>query len=140
MVQKFILLTVLLMLLTANPAIAGSSAKMDLAGAAAREWLVLVDAGAYGRSWDNAARYFKDTVKPEQWQRSLEAARTPLGRQISRTIKSRIYRTALPGAPDGEYVVIQFKTVFENKAAAIETVTPMLETDGTWRVAGYYIR
>lgn len=140
MVQKLILLTGLLTLLTANPAIAGTSAKKDSAGAAAREWLVLIDDGEYGRSWENAAQYFKDNVKPEQWRRSLEAARTPLGRQISRTIKSRIYRTTLPGAPDGEYVIIQFETVFENKPSAIETITPVLETDGTWRVAGYYIR
>jgi hypothetical protein len=26
------------------------------------------------------------------------------------------------------------------KATAIETVTPMKEDDGTWRVAGYYIK
>ena len=30
---------------------------------------------------------------------------------------------ALPGAPDGEYVVIQFETAFQNKARAVETVT-----------------
>jgi hypothetical protein len=47
---------------------------------------------------------------------------------------------SLPGAPDGEYVVIQFKTAFENKKFAIETVTPMLDGDGKWRVSGYFIR
>lgn len=36
--------------------------------------------------------------------------------------------------------MIQFKTVFENKKAAIETVTPKLDSDGNWRVSGYYIR
>ena len=46
----------------------------------------------------------------------------------------------MPGAPDGEYVVIQFETSFENKKHAIETVTPMMDKDGTWRVSGYYIR
>jgi len=35
---------------------------------------------------------------------------------------------------------MQFDTSFANKKAAIETVTPMLDTDGTWRVAGYYIK
>jgi hypothetical protein len=37
-------------------------------------------------------------------------------------------------------VVIQFNTRFENKAAAIETVTPMHEKDGSWRVSGYFIK
>ena len=53
---------------------------------------------------------------------------------------SRTYVTELPGAPDGQYVVIQFKTAFANKQSAIETVTPMLEEDGRWLVAGYFIK
>ncbi len=48
--------------------------------------------------------------------------------------------SSLPGAPDGNYVVIQFKTTFEHKAQAVETVTPMLENDGVWRVTGYFIK
>ncbi len=42
--------------------------------------------------------------------------------------------------PDGEYVVVQLETSFANKKAAVETVTPMLEKDGRWRVSGYFIR
>ncbi len=51
-----------------------------------------------------------------------------------------IRSNTLPGAPDGEYVVIRYRTEFENKMKAVETVTPMLEADGAWRVSGYYIR
>ncbi len=46
----------------------------------------------------------------------------------------------MPGAPDGEYVVIQYDSSFEHKQAAVETVTPMLDKDGKWRVSGYYIK
>ena len=49
------------------------------------------------------------------------------------------YTTSLPGAPDGEYVVLQYESEFQRKKYAIETVTPMLD-DGQWRVSGYYIR
>jgi hypothetical protein len=45
----------------------------------------------------------------------------------------------LPGAPDGEYVVFQFLSSFENKKTAIERVIPMLDKDGIWRVSGYYL-
>jgi hypothetical protein len=55
-------------------------------------------------------------------------------------VKSKEYATSLPGAPDGEYVVIQFETSFENKNDAVETVTPMKDEDGKWRVSGYFIR
>ncbi len=37
------------------------------------------------------------------------------------------HSTSLPGAPDGEYVVIEFITSFSNKKSAIETVTPKME-------------
>jgi hypothetical protein len=59
---------------------------------------------------------------------------------ISRKLKTKVYKTSLPGAPDGQYVVIQFETSFQNKKSAIETVTPMFEKDGRWKVSGYYIK
>jgi len=79
-------------------------------------------------------------VKQEQWEQSLQTVRKPLGKSISRQVKTKTYKTSLPGAPDGEYVVIQFETSFENKKSAIETVTPMMDKDGMWRVSGYFIR
>lgn len=57
-----------------------------------------------------------------------------------RKVKSTTCNTSLPGAPDGEYVVIRLETSFEYKKSAIETVRPMLEKDGRRRVSGYYIK
>ena len=107
---------------------------------AARNWLAMVDAGHYGASWNEAASYFKSAVNKEQWRQAMAGVRLPLGKVLTRELKSNTYATELPGAPDGEYVVIQFNTAFENKRAAIETITPMLETDGNWSVAGYFIK
>ncbi len=70
----------------------------------------------------------------------MMAVRSPLGRVVSRELISRTYTQSLPGAPDGEYVLIQFATSFENKKSAIETITPMLDDDGEWRVSGYFIK
>jgi hypothetical protein len=106
----------------------------------AESWLQLVDEGKYGESWSQAAGYLKKFVNEEQLKTSLEAARKPLGKVLSRKVQNSTYTTTLPGAPDGQYVVIQFETSFENKANAVETVTPMLEPDGQWHVSGYYIR
>ena len=63
-----------------------------------------------------------------------------MGELVSRVVKSATYAKTLPGAPDGEYVVIQFETTFANKKSAVETVTPMVDSDGKWHVSGYYIR
>jgi len=107
---------------------------------AAEKWLALVDKGEYGKSWEAAAEYFKGAVAENQWEQALDAIRGPLGKVISRKVKSKQYATSLPGAPDGEYVVIQFETSFEKKKSAAETITPMKEKDGTWRVSGYFIK
>lgn len=105
----------------------------------AGKWLALVDGRQYLESWERTANLFRQQVNAEQWQQAMTAARAPMGDMISRQLLSADYRTSLPGAPDGEYVVLQFRTSFKNKKNAIETVTPMLEADG-WRVSGYYLR
>ena len=105
----------------------------------AQNWLNLVDEEKYEESWDETAAYFQGVISKEQWNSSMESVRKPLGEKLSRNLKSKQYRTNVPGAPDGEYVVIQFQTSFSNKKSAIETVTPMKDADGKWRVAGYYI-
>lgn len=103
-------------------------------------WLVLNDNGQYAESWDEASELFKKVVKKETWEKQLTAGRGPLGKLISREVIKKEYMTSMPGAPDGEYVVIQYNTNFENKKNAVETVTPMKDKDGKWRVSGYYIK
>lgn len=106
----------------------------------AEQWLALVDAGNYAQSWRESAASFRNAVSEDSWEQSLKAVRDPLGQLLSREVLNARFTTSLPGAPDGEYVVIQFRTSFENKKSAVETVTPMREKDGRWRVSGYYIR
>lgn len=112
----------------------------DAAQAAAEAWLELVDTGQYDTSWKEASAFFRGAVTREQWDQALGATRAPLGSLVSRRVQSRTYTEQVPGAPDGRYVVLQFETVFENKASAVETVTPMVDEDGAWRVSGYFIK
>jgi Protein of unknown function (DUF4019) len=106
----------------------------------AEAWLVLVDQQKYGESWDAAARLFQDTVARDMWKDALGAVRGPLGKIVSRRVKSAESRTSLPGAPDGKYVIIQYDTTFEHKKNSVETITPMQEADGSWKVTGYFIK
>jgi hypothetical protein len=119
---------------------ATSAEKEKTAVNAAERWLTLVDTGKYSESWQEAAEYFRNAVEPDQWEQMLQSVRTPLGKMISRKLKTKTYKTALPGTPDGQYVVIQFETSFQNKKSAIETATPMFDKDGRWRVSGYFIK
>jgi hypothetical protein len=117
-----------------------AGASETAAAEAVQAWLALVDKGEFGQSWTDASAYFRGAVTREQWEQALTGSRKPLGRVLSREMTSADYQTSLPGAPDGEYVVILFKTSFENKKSAVETVTAIREKDGTWKPAGYFIR
>ena len=122
------------------PARAQDAEKIASAQAAAKSWLALADAGEYSQTWDQAAGAFQAAVSKPSWQSAVKGARSPLGSLKSRAIKSATFTRSLPGAPDGEYVVIQYESRFENNEAAIETVTPLREKDGSWKVSGYFIK
>lgn len=107
---------------------------------AAREWLALADVDDGAGTWAAAASLFREAVPAAEWARSLHAVRDPLGSVVSRALRKARAVAELPGAPDGEYVVFEFDTQFERKRTAVETVTPMRDRDGSWRVSGYYIR
>lgn len=107
---------------------------------AAEKWLSLIDFGNIDESWNQSAELFKANVSLENWKSSLKIVQDSLGKVLSRTLKSKQYAQELPGAPDGDYFVIQFETVFENKKNAVETVTPMKDKDGEWRVSGYFVK
>lgn len=129
---------IVLSLCAASIAAGDEQAQKD-AESAALAWLSLVDAGNYADSWTAASTRFRTAIRQEQWQARASRARSAFGALKSRKLESAISKRSLPGAPDGEYMVIKFASSFENKAEAIETVTPMKDEDGSWRVSGYYI-
>jgi hypothetical protein len=129
------------MVLVAGVVLAGETADKEAQAIdAGQQWLSLCDQAKYGESWEMAATFFKNAVTREQWEQMATAVRSPLGQLEKRDVKSRKYQTSVAGAPDGEYVIIQFSTVFKNKKEAIETVTMMLDKDRGWRVSGYFIK
>lgn len=135
-----ITLFIIMGLSSASHAEKTTSENEKLAVAAANDWLKIVDADEYENSWTNAASFFKEKITSSGWKKAVSEVRKPLGKLVSRKMKSSTYSTQLPGAPKGEYVVIQFETSFENKKSGIETITPMLDKDKKWRVSGYFIK
>jgi len=123
-----------------NSTVADTNNNTGAAVAAAGTWLKLIDEGQYAESHRAAAKYFQGAVTETAWENSMETFRKPLGSLVSRSLKSAQPATELPGAPDGSYVVMQFDTSFTDKKVAVETVTFMLEKDGQWRAAGYFIK
>ena len=110
------------------------------ATAAVENWLKLADSGRYAETWDYMASNFKEDVTKSDWYIYFSSLRKPLARAISRKLISARYTTSIPGVPKGEYVIIQYSTFFEKKRNAVETITPVLDKDGKWRVSGYQIQ
>lgn len=107
---------------------------------AANHWLVLADANDGASTWDQAAPLFRTAISKAGWSEALKQARQPFGAVKSRKVMSSEVKHSLPGAPDGEYVVIQYDTQFEHKAHAVETVVPMRDQDGNWKISGYFVK
>jgi hypothetical protein len=128
------------LLVSAAIPVAAAETPEKAAEAAALSWLGLVDAGKYGESWNATAEAFRGSVTKEKWQSMLEQARQPLGNVVSRNLKSAKHTTQIPGAPAGDYVILQFDTSFAHRPSSIESVTPVKEKDGTWKVGGYFIK
>ena len=118
---------------------ASAASSTEPARVAATQWLGLLDNGDLDATWTQAASMFKQAVTAPKWTEAARQVRGALGATRKRQEKSAKSTRTLPGAPDGEYVLMQFDASFEKKAAAVETVTLVLDTDGRWRVAGYFV-
>src|SRR5512139_2101180 len=73
------------------------AAKELAARAAAEKWLALLDAGDYGKAWDQCAKAFRDNVTRQQWVESLPKTRGALGAAKSRTVEVSSFKPSLPG-------------------------------------------
>ena len=113
---------------------------VDAAAAIAQQWVGEVDHAQYAASWDDAAQVFRQAISKPNWEQAVTAARAPFGALEKRELVSASYAEQLPGSPPGKYVVIQYRAHFVGGKTATETVTPMKDADGSWRVAGYYIK
>jgi len=113
--------------------------KEQAAVTAADKWLTLVDTGKYLESWQEADDYFKSSIQQGQWGQVLQSARTPMGKVISRKLRTKTYKTSPPDMPRGQYFELQFETFFQN-TNVMETVVLMFDKDGSWRVSGYHYK
>ncbi len=110
------------------------------AQAAAAAWLVLIDNGQYAESWQAGSPYFHTAITQDGWVTLLKGGFPVFGKLVSRNLKQVAYTRILPGAPDGQYVALQYQSDFTNSKGLAETITLALDPTGSWKVAGYYIK
>jgi len=117
---------------------AQSAPTQAAAVSAAQEWVAFVDAKNWTESWRTAAAIFKSQASAEQFAVAVTPVREPLGAVVTRVLRSATPTNALPGAPAGEYQLIEFQTRFAEREV-VETVI-LIREGASWRVAGYLIR
>lgn len=106
---------------------------------AARQWLTLVDGAQWAPSWQQASALFRSQVTAQQWEGAVTPVRQPLGAVKNRTFARATRASELPGAPAGEYELVEFRTQFAAPETKTETVV-MVRENGAWKVAGYFVR
>ena len=105
----------------------------------ARDWLALTDRGDASASWNAAGKQFQNAIALDRWAEAFKTVRPPLGAVLDRIALSTEFPKSIPGAPDGDYAVLMFRTNFGNKTDGRERVALQRESDVSWRVIGYVI-
>ncbi len=99
-----------------------------------------MDAADYGDAWHASASIFRAAVTIDNWEERAQSVRGPLGSLQRRIRRDVLSKTNPMSSPRGEYLMITFDSAFENNASMVETVTMFQESDGSWRVAGYFVK
>ncbi len=108
------------------------------AESAGNAFLALVDAGKYDQAYKASAAIVTSKVTEKDFVAQVGDIRTQLGAVKNRHLSKVTPSDQIPGAPkDMKFIVLEFSTDFANKGGVTEIVSPMLEKDGKWRVAGY---
>jgi len=114
-------LTVILLISTAIPAVAALLSQTR-AENQARGFLQQLDQGQSDESWQAMSAHFQAITDQARWKIRQQVIRASYGPLLSRDFKNVSYRTSFSLSPDGEYVIVQFRSSYQNKAESIETV------------------
>ena len=107
---------------------------------AGKKWLQLLDAGKAGAAWDVSSNQLQSEVKRDKFIAEMRRVRKPLGKLSSRTAVKFARAHDLPGAPSGDYAVIEYDAQYANGKHLSEQLIWAIAEGDSWRVAGYFYR
>jgi hypothetical protein len=102
-------------------------------------FLGYLDQGRYADSYAYTGMLIRAQVDRESFTSQIQKARAGTGALMGRYLMDVSYTTTVPGAPEGQYVVLHYQSSFANRQETIETLT-LAFAKGYWRVSGYYIK
>ncbi|HLW67717.1 MAG TPA: DUF4019 domain-containing protein, partial [Gemmataceae bacterium] len=112
-------------------------AEITAATEAAGNWLALVDEGEYAQSWDQSSEHNRKAIGKNDYVQIYQQLYASHGR-----LTSRRFLTVEPhlSSSGSEYVVIKYRTNFAYVKDITEEVISSHDSDGQWRVSGYWRR
>lgn len=117
----------------------GNPKYVEQAEKQAHNWMDTIDKGDAESSWNEMSSIFTQQLSAEDWKLSIQGMQMYFGKVGQRKIKSSNYKTSSYGAPNGDYVDVEFSTDYANAAGRKEVVTMVRDQDGQWKVAGFSI-
>jgi hypothetical protein len=102
-------------------------------------FLGYLDQGRFADSYAYTGMLIRTQLDRDAFSTQIQKTRVGTGALQSRELIDAGYTTTVPGAPDGQYVILHYHASFANRQDAVETVT-LAFAKGYWRVAGYYIK
>jgi hypothetical protein len=102
-------------------------------------FLGYLDHGRFADSYAYTGMLIRAQVDRASFASQVEKARQGTGAMLTRELMDASYETSVPGAPDGQYVVLHYHSSFADRQEAVETLT-LAFAKGYWRVSGYYIK
>jgi hypothetical protein len=102
-------------------------------------FLGYLDQGRYADSYAYTGMLIRTQLDRDAFSTQIQKTRVGIGALQSRELIDAGYSTTVPGAPEGQYVILHYHVSFAGRQDAVETVT-LAFAKGYWRVAGYYIK
>ena len=102
-------------------------------------FLGYLDHGRYADSYAYTGMLIRASNDRDAFALQIKKARAGTGALQSRNLIDASYATSVPGAPEGQYVLLHYQASFANRPEAVETLT-LAFAKGYWRVSGYYIK
>ena len=123
----------------ADPGVDPHVAEEQAAERQALGFLGYLDHGRFADSYAYTGMLIRSQLDREAFASQVEKARAGTGVVQSRELIDAGYTTTVPGAPEGQYVVLHYHSSFANRPDTVETLT-LAFAKGYWRVSGWYIK
>jgi hypothetical protein len=96
--------------------------------------LQALDASDFDLVWQSLTRPDQASHDKKAWQRQLTELRLAYGVLLERNFDRIQFRTSYVHQPDGEFAIVQFNSVFVNKAKCAETIILKKSPAAEWQI------